>query len=201
MVKTKASTNYQEVSDMRRMTSQKGFTLVEIAIVLVIIGLLLGALLKGQEMIKSAKIKRVIKQADELRAAVYTYQDLYRQLPGDDTDPVGHTGVAGLTVGNGDGQINAGAEAQNMFDHLAAARLISGTYPGAAYAKHAFGDDCFVLWATVSGRTTHWIEFDVIPGEAARSIDYNIDDGANATGSVQGSAVYTSSFVTLYIEF
>lgn len=186
---------------MRRMTSQKGFTLVEIAIVLVIIGLLLGALLKGQEMIKSAKIKRVMKQADELRATVYTYQDLYKQLPGDDNAATTHTGDATLTNGNADGLIAAGAEAQNLFDHLAAARLIAGTYPGAVYAKHAFGGDNYVAWATVGTRTTHWIYFVNMPGEAARSVDYAIDDGSDATGAVRGSAVYTTAAVTMYIEF
>lgn len=187
---------------MRRMTSQKGFTLVEIAIVLVIIGLLLGALLKGQEMINSAKLKRVMKQADELRAVVYTYQDLYRQLPGDDNLPVVHTGVAGLTAGNNNGQIAAGAEEQNLFDHLAAARLISGTYPGAQLATHAFGGNCSVQWATHNGTASHWITYTNMPAEQARSIDLALDDGVNTTGTVQASAAYTNgTVVILWIQF
>ena len=64
--------------------SQKGFTLVEIAIVLVIIGLLLGGILKGQEMITQAKIKNVIADVTGVSAAMYGYQDRYRALPGDD---------------------------------------------------------------------------------------------------------------------
>ncbi|HEX6319483.1 MAG TPA: prepilin-type N-terminal cleavage/methylation domain-containing protein, partial [Burkholderiales bacterium] len=65
-------------------TAQKGFTLVEIAIVLVIIGLLLGGILKGQEMITQAKIKNVIADMSGVSAAMYGYQDRYRALPGDD---------------------------------------------------------------------------------------------------------------------
>ena len=65
-------------------TKQTGFTLVEIAIVLVIIGLLLGGILKGQEMITQAKIKNVVNDFNGLTAAVSSYQDRYRQLPGDD---------------------------------------------------------------------------------------------------------------------
>jgi len=73
--------------------TQSGFTLVEVAIVLVIIGLLVGGILKGQEMIKNAKVKNFTKQADELRAAVNTYRDRYRIFPGDDNDPVGKCGL------------------------------------------------------------------------------------------------------------
>jgi prepilin-type N-terminal cleavage/methylation domain-containing protein len=63
---------------------QKGFTLVEIAIVLVIIGLLLGGILKGQEMITQAKIKNVIADYSGISAAYHGYQDRYRAIPGDD---------------------------------------------------------------------------------------------------------------------
>src|SRR5437016_11985483 len=63
---------------------QQGFTLVEIAIVLVIIGLLLGGILKGQEMITQAKIKNVIADFSGVSAAYHGYQDRYRAVPGDD---------------------------------------------------------------------------------------------------------------------
>src|SRR5665647_40387 len=69
-------------NDMK--TRQTGFTLVEIAIVLVIIGLLLGGILKGQEMITQAKIKNVINDMNGITAALNSYQDRYRALPGDD---------------------------------------------------------------------------------------------------------------------
>ena len=63
---------------------QGGFTLVEIAIVLVIIGLLLGGVLKGQELITQAKIKNVANDLNGMTAAIYGYQDRYKRLPGDD---------------------------------------------------------------------------------------------------------------------
>lgn len=65
-------------------TKQTGFTLVEIAIVLVIIGLLLGGILKGQEMIAQAKIKNIINDLNGVMAAMNSYQDRYKALPGDD---------------------------------------------------------------------------------------------------------------------
>ena len=64
--------------------NQTGFTLVEIAIVLVIIGLLLGGILKGQEMITQAKIKNVVADFSGISAAYYGYQDRYKAIPGDD---------------------------------------------------------------------------------------------------------------------
>jgi prepilin-type N-terminal cleavage/methylation domain-containing protein len=64
---------------------QSGFTLVEIAIVLVIIGLLLGGVLKGQELINSAKVKNMIGDLRTVSSMVYAYQDRFKALPGDQT--------------------------------------------------------------------------------------------------------------------
>src|SRR3954469_12827463 len=74
----------------------QGFTLVEIAIVLVIIGLLLGGILKGQEMITQAKIKNLINDFNGLADAMYSYQDRYDAIPGDDVNAntVGRWGAA-----------------------------------------------------------------------------------------------------------
>src|SRR5713101_5414518 len=65
-------------------STEAGFTLVEIAIVLVIIGLLLGGILKGQEMITQARIKNIINDFNGVTVAVTSYQDRYRAIPGDD---------------------------------------------------------------------------------------------------------------------
>ena len=87
---------------MKRM--QKGFTLVEIAIVLVIIGLLLGGILKGQEMITQAKIKNVVADFSGVSAAYYGYQDRYRALPGDDPNAATRWTVAPAAIaGTGNG--------------------------------------------------------------------------------------------------
>ncbi|UCG19279.1 MAG: prepilin-type N-terminal cleavage/methylation domain-containing protein, partial [Thiotrichales bacterium] len=66
------------------MKQQKGFTLVEMAIVLVIIGLLLGGVLKGQELIDNSKIKSIASDTSMMQAAINGYQDRFRAIPGDE---------------------------------------------------------------------------------------------------------------------
>src|SRR5882724_8938540 len=88
---------------MNRNKNQ-GFTLIEIAIVLVIIGLLLGGVLKGQELITSARVRNLISQQDGVKAAFFGFQDRFRALPGDYAQAT--VNIVGVTQnGNGNGQI------------------------------------------------------------------------------------------------
>src|SRR5437879_2182828 len=125
----------------RPMTKrQQGFTLVEIAIVLVIIGLLLGGILKGQEMITQAKIKNVIADFSGVSAAYHGYQDRYRAIPGDDPNADTRWTTAPAAIkgsGNGvvDGTYNNACpavcvvgtpESCMWWDHLRRAGFVSG---------------------------------------------------------------------------
>jgi prepilin-type N-terminal cleavage/methylation domain-containing protein len=116
--------------------AQQGFTLVEIAIVLVIIGLLLGGILKGQEMIMQAKIKNVLSDFSGIAAAYHGYQDRYRAIPGDDPNAATRWTGATASATAGDGKVagtyNAGTatpepESRLWWDHLRRAGFVAGT--------------------------------------------------------------------------
>lgn len=137
--------------------SEKGFTLVELAVVMIIIGLLIGGVLKGQELIKSAKVTSTISQVKGIDAATSTFQDIYAALPGDlrgaDTRLPGcTTNVCGATnaVDLGNGRVSASgtnapfvstdnSEARAFFAQLASADLLSGVSP----SDVAIADDAF----------------------------------------------------------
>ena len=118
-------------------TRQQGFTLVEIAIVLVIIGLLLGGILKGQEMITQAKIKNAISDYSGISAAYHGYNDRYRAIPGDDPGAAARWAATPVAQsGTGDGQVsgtyNAATaspepESRNFWDHLRRAGFVAGS--------------------------------------------------------------------------
>src|ERR1700749_282451 len=116
-----------------------GFTLIEIAIVLVIIGLLLGGVLKGQELMTGARVRNLIQQQDGMKAAYFGFLDGFRPLPGDYSAAATNitgvntaAGACGATPGNGDGDgqiLSAtGNEDTLVWEHLSKAGFISGTY-------------------------------------------------------------------------
>jgi len=112
---------------------QRGFTLIELSIVLTIIGLIVGGILKGQELINSARLKTQIAQIDAIKSATYTFQDKYSYLPGDYNAANPNLGFTSTANGNGDGQISpvadnadVGGESSMAWAHLDAANLIAG---------------------------------------------------------------------------
>lgn len=189
--------------------SQSGFTLVEIAIVLVIIGLLLGGVLKGTELIENAKVKRAINEANSITSAYYAYQDRFKHLPGDDGPIATLTARGGpwstvTQAGNSNGAIAstlaqtfnppAAGEPTAFWQHLRAAGFINGDVAATAVPAlplNAFGGLLgFTAGAVglapnqISGRVVCMSQ---VPGKSAAAIDTQLDDGNGNTGTVRST--------------
>jgi len=175
--------------------NQSGFTLIEIAIVLVIIGLLLGGILKGQELINSAKVKNLATDFKNIPVYIYGYQDKYKALPGDDKAATTH--VAATTNGDGSGIINgvwnaATGESFNFWQHVRLGGLAPGTtntadatYLPTNAVGGAIGVTNSGTDAPITGiKGTFVVCSDAIAGKFARQLDTTMDDGDGKTGSM-----------------
>ncbi|CAH2032367.1 type II secretion system protein [Trichlorobacter ammonificans] len=191
------------------MKGNKGFTLVEMAIVLVIIGVILGAVIKGQDLIAGAKEKKFKSEIDQLATAYYTYFDKYSRVPGDDNTAAARwsTGTA-ATNGNNDGQIATATEVANdtgALDHLRRAGLLtdvvsntdqpfnSTTMPG---VNIRFGSGTAAAWASSSA-----VNLLIITGMSAEDMllfDTKYDDGVATTGKIRGVSAATAGTVQAY---
>ena len=182
--------------------NQGGFTLVEIAIVLVIIGLLLGGVLKGQELINSAKVKNFATDFRNIPLFIYGYQDKFKSLPGDDRDAVTHVAGTNATTPSGsqgnrviNGAWNSTTQTDESFlfcQHVRLAGLAAGptTVAAADYIpKNADGGIIGITSGTatpITGlRGTYIICSQGVLGKFAKQLDITMDDGNTATGSVQ----------------
>ena len=118
---------------MPRLRRQQGFTLVEMAIVLVIIGLLLGGILKGQELITSARVRNIADQNSGVQAAYYGFIDRYRQVPGDWSAINAAKAIPGVAHGgDSSGRLDGSGfgEALALWEQLSKSGFIQGHYTG-----------------------------------------------------------------------
>ena len=122
---------------------QAGFSLIELAVVLIIMGLLIGGILKGRDLIESARLKRVVSQLNELRMATSTFLDKYEALPGDFNKASTQINST-LPNGNGNGRIEGaglapGSEALTFWSHLVWAGLLGSPGLESDLNKGEFG--------------------------------------------------------------
>lgn len=186
---------------------ERGFTLIEIAIVLVIIGLLLGGVLQGQQLIENSRVRSATNDFNGIAAAAFSYQDRYGRMPGDDgPDLATLTGRGGAWVsvtlfGNTDGVVTnaiadtfAGTgEGGAFFQHLRAAGFISGNPAdagSAALPQNPFGGVTAISSdATVLGNLNgNKICMSNVNGAAGIALDTQLDDGAPDSGRFRASA-------------
>jgi prepilin-type N-terminal cleavage/methylation domain-containing protein len=195
---------------------QTGFTLVEISIVLVIIGLLLGGVLKGQELIDSAKVKNLAQDFRSTQAILYGYQDKFRALPGDDSRAPSHVcpsdtpacttagNANGIIEGNWDDAATANTESIHFWQHVRFANLATGSTNTA--------DPNFLPSNNIGGRIgiqsggpvaplgvpgSYVICSAGIPGKLIRQLDNTLDDGDPGTGSMRAGITTAGPAVSI----
>lgn len=173
---------------------RNAFSLVELSIVLVILGLLTGGILGGQALIRAAEIRAHITDSDRYRAAIHTFRDKYFMLPGDMNNAVSFWGSLGGTGsdatcqngtatstatcnGNGDGYVSTSAvsndERWRFFQHLANAGLIEGRYTGRTTGADATFE--YILGTNVpnlKGTTTFTSNYSSVGTGAAGSYQF-----------------------------
>lgn len=192
------------------MRKQSGFTLIELAIVLVIIGLLLGGVLKGQELINSAKVKNMASDFRNIQIYIYGYQDKFKALPGDDHSANAHVKGTNPSSGTQNGVIEGAwdvasttpsSESELFWQHVRLAGLASGPTSLASadyYPKNADGG--LIGVQSVSGFTTitqnslgtaavmngaYVVCSKGVLGKYAKQLDLTLDDGEGDTGSMR----------------
>ena len=196
---------------------QQGFTLIEIAIVLVIIGLLLGGVLKGQELIQNARVRNIITQQDGIKAAFFGFQDRYRGIPGDYLPSSANANIPGANPscgGDGNSLIDTPTESICVWYQLSKAGFITGNYSGIGTSAdatnsptNAFGgimqlifDNIYADGTTLGGGnpipSVHNLKTGTnIPATILAEVDRKIDDGIPNTGNFRFS-VWPNSTLT-----
>lgn len=203
--------------------SETGFTLVEVAIVLVIVALLIAGFLKGQQMIHSSRVKSIADTSAGIRTAYLGFVDRYNKVPGDWLAAEATTGV-GVTINNPTGSVttsnngrldnpsgaNAYAEPNATWEQLSKSNFIGGSFPGTNTVPttnngltplNVYGAPIII------GTTSEYLDSNspapaqlhvyvgrLVPVSAMRELDVKVDDGLPQTGTLRATVATATIF-------
>jgi prepilin-type N-terminal cleavage/methylation domain-containing protein len=197
----------------RYRSAQGGFSLAELAIVLVLVGLLSGLVIMGDGILTQSRIKSLAGNFEQLRVAVLTYQDRYGAIPGDDARAAGRwvngAGVSRAKDGSGDGRISgsyqdpppggdplatltvnaAQGETLNFWWHMRLAELVVAPPPvvtPVAQPLNFYAGVVGVEWAAF-GFPRLSICTANVPGEIALGVENQLDDGQPRAGLIRAA--------------
>lgn len=162
------------------------FSLIELSVVLVIIGVLMGAIFKGQDLLDIAKVRSVVHDFQHIKVAIHNYQDTYGALPGDDSNAHIRFG-SGVVNGNGNGLVEQG-ESAHVWAHLNKA----GDWESATAPVSKFGGSYDIVSAPDASMPGNWIRLSKENGHAlltpkqVQKLMSKIDEGLAASDSTQG---------------
>ncbi len=183
--------------NIKTNSAQRGFTLVELSIVLVIIGLIVGGVLVGQSLIQAAKVRAQLTQLDQLDAAMNAFRAKFDCLPGDCAAASGVTNAAG----DGNGLIAYSStwaddlESALAWSQMSSQGMVSGTFtPNATFSTGQIGAaklggfimigaDTTTNYYALANYAADLATTPAIAADAARTIDAKRDDGIPETGS------------------
>lgn len=172
-----------------------GFTLIEIAIVLVIIGLILGGILNAQSVIRNAQTKDTVKAVNDMSAGAQQFRDRFGFWPGDLPNAVNHFPVTVPPTacnGNGNGQVGTAAESLCASEELIRAVMLKGTIGTPIAVRGSTLSVTSPALSSVAGLPANWVNvvrIQNIDCDIAIQLDRATDDGNVGTGNFRtGSA-------------
>lgn len=196
---------------------REGFSLMELSVVLLVIGVIAGGILMGEGFISAARLRALTAEVNTLKAGINEFEEIYLGLPGDLRNAANYFDGAS----NGDGNRQIAAEASNeafaAVDHLNRAKLVDGKYtglwgggfsPGGNVISSQMGREA-VIYVRCCGENN--LEFrnlinvfaaaadkraGVLTAQEAFSVDRKADDGNPDAGLIGGIGNWGGSAYT-----